>query len=140
MVWKHTFSASSIMGAWCSMWRTPSICKVDQNTLSSVQKDVCFSWNDMSIVSTILTSCRVELRWHKAHTLSSQLEHQLLFPLSQSILNMLLHTSQKYWEWQSDDHIQKQDAEEAMAIKWVCHYSWPTYHSCHYCINAMKLA
>ena len=25
-VWKHTsFSVSSIMGAWCSMWRTPSI-------------------------------------------------------------------------------------------------------------------
>ena len=55
-----------------------------------------------------------------------------------SILNIYLHTSQKYWEEQSDDFNNEQDMQGAMGIKGVYHYKWPTYYSSHYCIDAMK--
>ena len=85
------------------------------------------------------TSCAVEQWWQKAYTLNTQFEHQLLCPLLQSILNMYLHTSHKCWEQQSDDLDNKQDVQEAIAIKWMNQSKWPTtYYSSHYCINAMK--
>ena len=83
-------------------------------------------------------SCTVEQWWQKAYTLNTQFEHQLLCPLLQSILNMLLHISQKCWERQLDDLVNKQDVQEAIAIKWINQDKWPTYYSSHYCINAMK--
>ena len=85
------------------------------------------------------TSCTVEQWWQKAYTLNTQFEHRLLCPLLQSILNMNLHTSQKCWERQSDDLDNKQDVQEAIAIKWMNQSKWPTtYYSSHYCIDAMK--
>ena len=51
---------------------------------------------------------------------------------------MCLHTSQKYWEWQSDDLYNEQDVQVAMGIKQVYHNKLPTFHSCHYYIDAMK--
>ena len=51
---------------------------------------------------------------------------------------MYLHTSQKCWEWGSEDLDNKQDMQGAMAIKGFYQYKWPTYYSCHYCINSMK--
>ena len=65
-------------------------------------------------------------------------EHQLLCPLLQSILNMYLHTSQKCWEQQLDDLDNKQDVQEAIAIKWMNQSKWPKYYSSHYCINPIK--
>ena len=70
--------------------------------------------------------------------MNTQFEHCWLCPLLQSILNMYLHTSQKCWEQQSDDLDNKQDVREAIAIKWMNQYKWPTYYSSHYCIDAMK--
>ena len=84
------------------------------------------------------TSCTVEQWWQKAYTLNTQFEHQLLWPLHWSILNMYLHTSQKCWEQRSDDLDNKQDMWGAMVIKWINQYKWPTYYSCHYCIDVMK--
>ena len=84
------------------------------------------------------TSCTVEQWWQKAYTLNTWFEHQLLCSLLLSILNMYLHTSQKCWERRSDDLDNKQDVQEAIAIKWMNQYKWPTYYSSHYCIDAMK--
>ena len=84
------------------------------------------------------TSCTVEQWWQKAYTLNTWFEHQLLCQLPWSILNVLLYTSQKYWEWLSNDLDNKQDVQGAMAIKWVYQSKWPTYYSSHYCIDAMK--
>ena len=70
--------------------------------------------------------------------MNTRFEHWLLCPLLWSILNMYLHTSQKCWEWQSDDLDNKQDVREAIAIKWMNQYKWPTYYSSHYCMDAMK--
>ena len=73
------------------------------------------------------------------YTLNTRFEHRLLCPLLWSILNMYLHTSQKCWERQLDDLNNKQDVQEAIAIKWMNQSIWPpTYYSSHYCINAMK--
>ena len=94
--------------------------------------------NNMVLPSPIGTWCRVEQWWQKVYTLNSQLEHGLLYPLPQTILNMYLHTSQKCWEWQLDNLNSKQDMRGAMVIKGFYQYKWPTYHSCHYCINAIK--
>ena len=85
------------------------------------------------------TLCTVKQWWQKAYTLNTQFEHWLLCPLLWSILNMYLHTSQKCWEWRSDDLDNKQDVQEAIVIKWRNQSKWPTtYYSSHYCINAMK--
>ena len=95
--------------------------------------------HNMVLPSLWGTMCTVEQWWQKAYTLNTQFEHQLLCPLLRSILNMYLHTSQKCWEWRSDDLDNKQDVREAIAIKWMNHYKWPTtYYSRHYCINAIK--
>ena len=51
---------------------------------------------------------------------------------------MYLHTSQKCWERWLYDLDNKQDVQGTMAMKWVYRYIWPTYYSCHYCIDAMK--
>ena len=92
----------------------------------------------MVLPSILGTLCTVEQWWQKAYTLNIQFEHQLLCPLLQSILNMYLHTSQKCWERRSDDLDNKQDVQEAMAIKWMNQSKWPKYYSSHYCIDAMK--
>ena len=83
-------------------------------------------------------SCTMEQWWQKAYTLNTRFEHPFLCWLPQSILNMYLHTSQKSWERWLDDLDKKQDGREAIAIKWMNQYKWPTYYSSHYCIDAMK--
>ena len=94
--------------------------------------------HNMVLPSLWVTSCSVEQWCQKAYTLNTQFEHQLLCPLLWSILNMYLHTSQKCWEWWLDDLDNKHDVREAIAIKWMNQYKWPTYYSSQYCINAMK--
>ena len=94
--------------------------------------------NNMVLPSPIGTWCRVEQWWQKVYTLNSQLEHGLLYPLPQTILNMYLHTSQKCWEWQLDNLNSKQDMRGAMVIKGFYQYKWPTYYTRYYCIDAMK--
>ena len=54
-----------------------------------------------------------------------------------SILNMYLHTSQKCWDWQLDDLDNKQDMQEAIAIKWMNQSKWRTYYTRYYCIDGM---
>ena len=92
----------------------------------------------MVLPSLLGTLCIVEQWWHKLYTLNTWLKHWLSCPLPQCILNIFLHTSQKYWERQSDDFNYEQDVQGAMRIKWVYQYKRPTYYSCHYCINVMK--
>ena len=94
--------------------------------------------HNMVLPSLWGTSCTVEQWWQKAYTLNTWFEHWLLCPLLRSILNMYLHTSQKCWERWSDDLDNQQDVREAIAIKWVYQYKWPTYYSSYYCIDAMK--
>ena len=91
----------------------------------------------MVLPSVFGTSCTVEQWWQKAYTLNTWFEHRLLCPLLWSILNMYLHTSQKCWEWWSDDLNNEQDVWEAIAIKWMNQSKWPTYYSSHFCIDAM---
>ena len=93
--------------------------------------------HNMVLPSLWVTLGAVEQWWQKAYTLNTWLEHQFLCPFPWSILNMYLHTSQKCWEWQSDDLNNKQGMQGAMAIKWVYQYKWPTYYSSQYCIDAM---
>ena len=92
----------------------------------------------MLLPSLLGTLCTVEQWWQKAYTLNTWFEHWLLCPLLWSILNMYLHTSQKCWEQWLDDLDNKQDVQEATAIKWIYQSKWPTYYSSHYCIDAMK--
>ena len=94
----------------------------------------------MVLLSLFGTLCTVEQWWQKAYTLDNDLsiEYWLLCPLYWSILNMYLYTLQKYWERQLDDLDNKQDMLGAMAIKWVHQSKWPTYYSCHNCIDALK--
>ena len=93
---------------------------------------------NMVLPSLLGTSCTVEQWWQNAYTLNTQLEHWLLCTLPQSILNIRLHTSQKYWVWQLDDLNNKQEERGAIVIKGFYQYKWPTYYSCHYCIDALK--
>ena len=95
--------------------------------------------HNMVLPSLWGTSCTVEQWWQKAYTLNTRFEHQLICPLLWSILNMYLHTSQKCWELQLDDLNNKQDVQEAIAIKWMNQSKGhTTYYSSHYCIDAMK--
>ena len=84
------------------------------------------------------TFCTMDQRWYKACTLNIWLPDQLLCPSLQSILNILFHTIQKYWQQNSDNFKSKQDVWRTMVIKGVYQYKWATYYSCRYCINAMK--
>ena len=92
----------------------------------------------MVLPSLLGTSCTMAQWWQKAYTWNTQFEHQLLGPLPWSILNMYLHISQKCWERRSDDLDNKQDVQEAIAIKWMNQSKWPTNYSSHYCIYAIK--
>ena len=83
---------------------------------------IWLSLNDMSNVSAIGILCTAEQGWHKAYTLNTQLKHWLLCQLPWSMLSMFLHTSQKYWEWKSDDFNNEQEVWWAMGIKGVYHY------------------
>ena len=92
----------------------------------------------MVLPSIFGTLCTVEQWWQKAYTLNTWFEHWLLCPWLRSILNMYLHTLQKCWEQQLDYLDNKQDIQEAMAIKRVHQCKWHTYYSSCYCIDAMK--
>ena len=100
--------------------------------------------NIMKCMSQYLRIMSLKMRWpwiwatFGIQTLNTWLEHWLLCPLLQSILNMYLHTSQKCWEWQFDDLNNKQYVWGAMVKKWINQPTWPTYYSNHYCIDAMK--
>ena len=124
-------------------------CNTSVSMMSLELNVQCYCWHE-SIVYLLLyschatlfaflgASCTVEQWWQKAYTFNTQLDHQLLRPLPQSILSMFLYMLQKYWEWQSDDLDNKQDVPRVIGIIEVYHYTWSTYHSCHYCIDAIK--
>ena len=40
--------------------------------------------------------------------------------------------------WQLDDLDNKEEVQGDLVIKGFYQYKWPTFHSCHYCIDAMK--
>ena len=40
--------------------------------------------------------------------------------------------------WQLDDLDNKEEVQGALVIKGFYQYKWPTFHSSHYCIVAMK--
>ena len=115
---------------------------------TSYVSDMCSCGEKRTYISRVLikspthvlqiTLCTVEQWWQKAYTLNTQFEHRLLCPLLRSILNMYLHTPQKCWEQWLDDLDNKQDVQGVMVKKWINQYKWPTYYSCHYCIDAMK--
>ena len=56
--------------------------------------------------------------------------------LSNSSLSNTIHQSRVHHHPTAVNN--KQDIQEAIAIKWMNQYKWPTYYSSHYCIDAMK--